>query len=521
MQPKRKAWSKPCAALLAGALGLLSPAAQAANHREAPITAIDQKADITDVYAFVSYDDPDSVTMIMTVDPFQEPSNGPNYAPFDPALLYQIKIDNDNDAVEDITYQFRFSSQLRLPEVFTAFVGAGDGLSHPAGAPKDLSGQVPTGLLVPPAVTSLSSPGLGYRQRYTVTRVLGQGASARRSVISGRRALFAVPSNAGPRTMPNYEALVNQGTYLLASGIRVYTGSADDAFWLDLGATFDSLNFRSLSALPGGLLTPEQDADDTQNFNSDDFSGFNVNAIAIQVPIAQLTRTGRKEPPDSRAATLGIWATTSRPRVTTLGRPGAPATYSRDHMQIQRMGNPLINEVIIGTGAKDRFSQSQPKGDVQFARFALDPLLARLINALYSVPVPDAPRTDLLPLVTYAPPIAAEGTPPGPVADLLRLNTGVPPTPRDQIKRLGLLAGDPAGFPNGRRLEDDVTDIALRAVGGVLAGSQFNYPIGDGVNRNDVPYRAVFPYLGLSNSGLESRHVDAGEPGCSQGNCPP
>lgn len=164
----------------------------------------------------------------------------------------------------------------------------------------------------------------------------------------------------------------------------------------------------------------------------------------------------------------------------------------------------------------------EPHRDSQFANFFLDPLLARVINAATGgvVAIPTPPRTDLLPLVTYAPPIAAPGTPAGPVADLLRLNTGVPATPPDKINRLGLLAGDAAGFPNGRRLQDDVVDIALRAVAGVL-NPQFNRApnnqLGDGVNVNDVPYRNEFPYFGDAPSGRDRRHLDPGEPGCTAG----
>jgi hypothetical protein len=183
--------------------------------------------------------------------------------------------------------------------------------------------------------------------------------------------------------------------------------------------------------------------------------------------------------------------------------------------QIQRLGNPLINELIIGTGSKDFWSMSQPINDSQFANFDLDPLLARVLNAIYGIAIPTPPRTDLLPLVTYAPPIAPAGTAAGPIADMLRLNTGVPPTPLASRKRLGLLAGDAAGFPNGRRLTDDVVDIASRAVAGILAGPQYNYRIGDGVNAPDVPPQETFPYVHYAYSGRDSRHISPGDPtGC-------
>jgi hypothetical protein len=497
---------------------------RAANHREAPLTALDPKADITDYYAFVSYDDPNKVTFILSVDPLLEPANGPNYFPFDPDIRYSIKIDNDNDAVEDISFEFRFNTELRLPGVFTGFVGAGNGIFAPANAPKDLNGVKPptSAIVVPPAITSLDGPGsvgLGIRQSYTVTMVKGPSSRpSQRIELTGGQPLYAVPSNVGPRTMPDYPALARQGIYSLGNGIRVFAGTTDDAFWIDLGATFDSLNFRATGFALPGVLMDGQEADDTRNFASDTVSGYNVNSIAIEVPISMLTRTGTKVAATNPAATIGTWGVTSRQRVRVLpGTPGRETQNQGPWVQIQRMGNPLFNEVIIGTGYKDKFSMSEPKDDAQFANFALDPLLARVLNSIYGIPVPDAPRTDLLPLVQYVPPIAAPGTTAGPVADLLRLNTGVPPTAASARKRMGLLAGDAAGFPNGRRLSDDVTDISERAVAGILAGGAFaGFPynrIGDGVNTNDEPYQETFPYLGYAWDGRNSRHINPGEAG--------
>ena len=181
------------------------------------------------------------------------------------------------------------------------------------------------------------------------------------------------------------------------------------------------------------------------------------------------------------------------------------------------MANPLIDSLIIPLGSKDLWSMSQPVNDSQFSSSYLDPQIARLFNAIYGIAIPTPPRTDLLPFLTYAPPIAAPGTPAGPVADLLRLNTGVPPTPMASRKRLGLLAGDAAGFPNGRRVSDDVTDILDRAFAGILAGPVYNYLLGDGVNTNDVPYQETFPYVAWSQSGRQRRHIDPGEAGCTMG----
>ena len=250
-------------------------------------------------------------------------------------------------------------------------------------------------------------------------------------------------------------------------------------------------------------------------------SGYAVNTIAIEVPVSLLTRTGAVEAANSPAATIGVWGTTSRAR-TTVRRSPLPAVSSGSFQQIQRMGNPLINELLIGTAFKDRFSMDQPKNDSQFADFFLDPTLARLLNALTAgaITIPTPPRLDLLPLVLYAAPIAASGTPPGPIADMLRLNTGVPPTPAASANRLGLLGGDRAGYPNGRRLMDDVVDISLRVVAGVLIPAfniSPNNRLGDGVNVNDAPYRTSFPYLANAPSGRDRRHIDPAEPGCTAG----
>jgi hypothetical protein len=506
---------QPMLASLLAAL-ITIPTGFSANHREAPITALDHKADITDVFAFRSYTTAGStavpmVTLIMCVDPFQEPATGPNWWPFDPDILYSIRIDNNNDAVEDIVFQFRFQTEQRLPNLFQAYAGAGAGITAPSNSPP----PVPQGtLIVPPQITSFSSAGLGTRQSYNVTMIKG-GVS---TPITGGGSFFVVPANVGPRTM-DYNALFNAATYSTSmANVKVFAGSVDDPFWIDLGGAFDTLNLRS--AVNGGVLTPAQDAA-LQNFASDTVSGYAVNAIAIEVPVSMLTRTGAVEAANSPAATIGIWATTSRPRLTTRRAP-LPAESAGSWSQIQRMGNPLINELLIGTGFKDRFSMDQPRNDAQFASFFLDPALARVLNAATggAVAIPSPPRLDLLPLVTYAPPIAAPGTTHGPIADLLRLNTGVAPTPPANSSRLGLLGGDGAGYPNGRRLYDDVTDISLRAVAGVLNPSFNKFPnnvLGDGVNVNDAPYRTSFPYLANAPSGRDRRHIDPGEPGCTAG----
>ena len=501
---------------LLAALAAALPA-HSANHREAPITALDHKADITDVYAFRSYGTADAtpkVTLIMGVDPLLDPANGPNWFPFDEEIVYEIKIDNNHDAVEDLGFEFRFTTEQRLTGLFQVYAGAGGGISTPANSPA----PVPPGTaLVPPRIDSFDDAGLGQRQRYALTLIeYRNGKSIKRTALGS--GLDAVPANVGPRTM-DYRALFNAAIHSLPNNVKAFAGTTDDAFWIDLGGAFDTLNTH---AFP--VLNAAQDAA-AANIAADTVSGYAVNSIAVEVPVALLTRTKAVEPASAPAATIGVWATTSRPRVTVRRSP-LEAVGSGGYRQVQRMGNPLINELLVGTGFKDRFSMDVPKNDAQFANFFLDPTLARIVNAAFAgaVAIPTPPRTDLLPVVTYAPPIAAAGTPAGPVADLLRLNTGVAPTPAATASRLGLLGGDAAGFPNGRRVFDDVTDVALRlVVGGVLAAPFDGFSadvggrLGDGVNVNDTAYRETFPYLGDSPSGRDRRHIDPGEAGCTAG----
>jgi len=505
-------------AITAGATAVsLSFITLASNHREAPITALDEKADITDLYAFVSYGPnqppntpPEKVTLILCVDPLLEPANGPTHFPFDPSILYELHVDNDQDAIADRTIQFRFQTEYRLPGVYTGLAGVG-----PNGANDPNNGN----LVVPPRITTFDNPGLNLHQTYEALVIDRQNGTKWALALPNNAAFEVVPCNAGPRTM-DYEALFAQGTYQTTGGISVFAGTVDDPFWIDLGAAFDTANFRLLGSGVPGVLTATEDAS-TVNLASDTVSGYAVNAIAIEMPIELLTASGQIEPPDSPRAVLGVWGTTSRQRVTVRRSPD-PALNSGPWRQVQRIGNPLINELIVGIGFKDRFSMDRPRNDSQFASFFLDPPIAHIVEALYggALAIPAPPRLDLLPLVTYAEPIAPPGTPSGPIADLLRINTGVPATPPMSASRLGLIGGDPAGYPNGRRLFDDVVDITLRVgVGGVLAApftgynADVNGRLGDGVNVNDATYRSAFPYLASCPDGRNRRHVDPGEPG--------
>ena len=472
----------------------------ASSHREAPISALDHSADVTDWYAFVSYDHPDRVTMILNVDGFLEPSNGPNYFPFDPNVRYEMKVDNNRDGVEDITFQFRFKTEIRQPGVFTGYVGGIGGI---------------------PPITSLAGPGsegLSLRQTYSVTMVKN-GVS---TDLTDGQALYAVPTNVGPLTMPEYQQLFKQGIYDLGKGVRVFAGTVDDPFYIDLGAAFDSLNFRMGV---GGVMPAAEDADDTHNYASDSVAGFNVNSIVLEVPITMLTVDGQLHPAGDKNAVIGTYGATSRQRIT-IRRKNGKLDSEGQWRQVNREGNSLINELIIGTGFKDRFSVDDPENDKQFANFFLDPLLAHLYASILGIPIPPAPRTDLLPLVQYTGPICPGCGPNdgGPIADLLRLNTGIPPTPVGKQKRLGFLAGDLAGFPQGRRPIDDVVDIASRAVVGILADPvKFGARVGDGVNTNEDGYGATFPYVLPAHSGRNSHHTGPGQKGCTgqpSGVCP-
>jgi hypothetical protein len=473
----------------------------ASSHREAPITALDRAADITDWYTFINYNNPSKVVMILNVDPLLEPANGPNYFPFDPNIVYAMHVDNNNDGIaDDISFEFRFTTEIRLPGVFTGEVGGIAGI---------------------PPITSLDgagSEGLNLRQHFTVA-MIKNGVS---TDLTGGRSLFAVPSNVGPRTMPGYSSLFQQGIYDLGTGVRVFAGTVNDPFFIDLGAAFDSLNFRMGI---GGVLSPAVDADDKHNYAPDAVSGYNVNSIVLEVPITMLTVDGKTHSAGDKRAVIGTYGTTSRPVVTV--RRASAGTSSSEFAQVQRMGNPLINELIIGTGSKDKFSMDEPENDAQFANFVLHPLLADIFASI-GIPVPSGDRTDLLPLVQYMAPICPGCGPGdrGAIADLLRLNTGIPSTPPAKQKRLGVLAGDFAGFPNGRRPVDDVTDIASRVVAGILVDPlKFGTRIGDGVNTDgdNLGFHNSFPFVRPALSGRNSHHVGPGQPGCTglvSGLCP-
>jgi len=477
------------AAAFCGA-ALASAGAFAASHREAPLIANDPTADNTDFYMFRSWTNPANVVFIMNVIPAEEPSAGPNYFNFGDDVLYRINVDTNADGADDLTYEVRFKTELRGP----------------------LTGlQLPLSYVALPPITALDgtgSEGLILRQQYTVTQVRGNAR-----IDLGTKPMFAVPSNVGPLTMPNYEALAAQGIYTLANGGKVFAGQRDETFYIDLGATFDTLNLRRTPP----VLTALEDADDNHNaFGTDMLSGFNVNTIAIEVPISSVTANPN--------GFIGAYASTSRHKVRVLrDAQSNDPVESGPQVQMSRMANPLVNEVIIGTGSKDRWNATDPDAETQFVDFYLNSRLATAINLRFGTAIPTTNRTDLVNVLLKYPSQPQSGTCGGnDCAELLRLNLSVAPTPPASQRRLSVLAGDPAGWPNGRRPNDDVTDIALRVVAGKLIGTpEGNLALGDGVNFNigaegsNVTANGiytVFPYLPTPHDGRNRRHIDCGEP---------
>jgi hypothetical protein len=337
----------------------------------------------------------------------------------------------------------------------------------------------------------------------------------------------AVPSNVGPATFKNYEDLASQGIYTdSATGITVFAGQRAETFYIDLGAVFDTVNLRRF--LP--LLTPAEDADDSKDpFGINRFSGTNVNSIAIEIPIARITKDGKAAEQTSNPL-IGMYASTSRQKIKILGNNGKVRTEG-PLVQVSRLANPLVNELIINTSSKDFWNAEEPEDEAQFQEFYKNPSVAQALALIFNVPVTATPRTDLMRLLLKYPGQPLAGNNCGyPCSELLRLNLSVAPTLPENQKRLGGLAGDAAGFPNGRRPNDDVTDIAIRVVGGAnyiaaLVGDGVNFLGGaPGAGTNDGPgYGAIpgnrldvtangiakeFPYLPTPFDGRGRRHID-------------
>jgi hypothetical protein len=425
---------------------------KASSHREAPLIADDPTADNTDLYAFRSPDKPDTITIISNVLPGEDPAAGPNYYRFSASARYNIYIDRNGDARPDVTYRFQFRNR---------------------------AGQLFLGNTV---------------QDYTVTRI----ADGRSQVVA-RGA--TPPNNIGLKSTPNYRSLAAAGVLAMEGGGSVFAGQREDAFFGDIGAIFDLLALRKGTGITGG--------------GRDFFAGYAVHALALQIPIAQL---------DDADHTIGVWTSVDRPQlavrnvvrhqrvsvkvgnrtVTRTIRVRRPVVR-REFVQVSRLGNPLVNEVIIPTNRKDEWNRDTPAQESKYEQFYRAPILAAAINQLYPgvLNAVERDRDDLVAvLLTGVPNLNNTGTR---VADMLRLNMSIPPRgPVGTGNRLGVFGGDNAGFPNGRRLEDDVVDIAERAVVGKLKGNARADLLGDGVDANDVPHMGTFPYEADPFSGFQN-----------------
>jgi hypothetical protein len=431
---------------------------RASSHREAPLIADDPVADATDTYAFVSPDKPDTVTLAGNWVPFEEPAGGPNYSHFGDDVRYDFDVDNNGDNVPDVVYQFTFKTTVASGDTFLYNTGP---------------------------IDSIDSKNLNVKQTYTLTQVKGGKPTVLGSNIP------VAPANIGPRSTPNYDALAAQAVKALPDGSTVFAGPRDDPFFVDLGSVFDLLGLRPLNQAHA-IKQPTASG-------VDNLAGYNVHSIVLQVPIANVTANG--DP------VIGVWTSTYRRKDRVAGKDGS-LTSKGQWVQVSRLGMPLVNEVVIPRGKKDRFNASTPAGDAQFLPFVQDPEPAKLIPSLYpGVKVPAAPRKDLVSIfVTGIDGVNKPKTVKG--GEMLRLNTSIKPTPLAQQSRLGLLAGQNDGFPNGRRLVDDVTDIELRALaGGTPFTPDFNISpnnaLTDGVDKNDVAFGGVFPYLAAPHQGYE------------------
>ena len=457
--------------LLLIALAAALPAG-ASSHREAPAIALDPQVDATDLYAFVSPDRPDTVTLIANYVPFEAPYGGPNFYGFAdwPAAEYEIHVDNNGDAVEDLTFLFQFKTETANGGTFLYNTG-------PIGVGPDPKAKNPY-------------TGLNVYQYYRVYLVKG---NAKNGELLGEY-LPVAPNNVGPKSIKDYASLANAAVRDVKEGIKVFAGPRDDPFFVNLGRTFDLLNVDPV--LPGGR---DQDAGKAP----DHLRNFNVHTIALQVPIPLLmgpssSKSGWPVPVDDPSATIGVWTTASRAKMETLKTGGRDV--SGDWVQVSRLGMPLVNEVVIPRSHKDLFNASAPKDDAQFLPFVQSSELAGIINGLFKVKVPANPRNDLVQVfLKGVPKLTEKGMP----CEYLRLNMAVPPSAHPH--RLGLLAGQNDGFPNGRRLGDDVVDIALRVVAGAL-DPKFNVSpnneLGDTVVKNDKPFLASFPYVAPPQDGV-------------------
>ena len=444
----------------------------ASSHAEAPMTSMDRYADNTDVYAFRSLEEGRSgyVTILANFIPFQDPSGGPQFYRFDDTVLYEIHIDNNGDGNPDISYQFQFNTQIVNGDTILGMNAVNEN----------------------GVISSLTDPDYNMPQTYRVRRVDHVRGTGRNPVTVLASGLRTPPANIGPKVTPNYENNLGQpAVYNMGVNSKVFAGQREEGFFIDVGGVFDALNFRSIG-MSGGVQS---------------LQGKNVSTIAIEIPIEQLTRS-HAIPVNSTAddAVIGVYSTASRQSTRVLN-PGQ-TVYEGPWRQVSRLGNPLVNEVVVPLRTKDAFNASKPTDDAALVPAILDPELSRLMQLVFGIALPPPPRNDLAQIFALGIPVNSVTGPnyttviQGTTSphEYLRLNVGIPITPIANISRLGILGGDAAGFPNGRRPQDDIVDIELRALAG---GTPFtpatnvapNNTLGDGVSQNEVAFLSRFPYL--------------------------
>jgi hypothetical protein len=454
------------------------------SHREAPEISKDPVADSTDVYAFVSPKRPQYVTLIANFIPLQQPDGGPNFYEFGDDVLYEIHVNNRGDATRDVSFQFKFSTRIRNENTFLYNTGP---------------------------ITTIGSPNWNRPQFYTLTRVDWKGAEKNKETVLGS-GLRVPPVNVGVRSTPDYAKLSAQAVHDVKQGIRVFCGQRADAFHVDLGSVFDlgalrPLNQAHLISMP--------------NMNGvNAVQSYNVHTIALEIPIRQLTRDGSvPTDPSSATAVIGMWATASRRKSRIFDADTGKYVSHGPWEQVSRLANPLFNEVLVPMAQKDEWNATPPWEDKRFAKYVNKPELQGLLPVLYPGAFPNLakytkPRADLNAVLLTGIP---SGVVPGfqnftgaVEADMLRLNMAIPPSSKPND--LGLVAGDAAGWPNGRRVDDDVVTVALRAVAGLtlpLVDPSYTpdgaaSAVADGTTNTNAATTDVFPFLGLPGGGYQT-----------------
>jgi hypothetical protein len=476
------------AALCAGAA--IQMPAQASSHREAPFITKQPKVDATDFYMFRSYEPGREgfVTLIANYVPLQDPQAGPNYFQMDPDALYEIHVDNNGDAKEDLTFQFRFNNTNKDTQLTVG--------GKKVSIPLVVNGG---------AIDGPNAAGANVRETYTVNVVRGDRRTGQRSAVanvSGGTTFEKPLDNIGNKSIPNYAAYAAKHVYAVnipgcSTPARMFVGQRKDPFVVNLGETFDLINIKAPAT---------EFSAGAEKAAKDDLAGKNVTSIELEVAASCLTA--------GTDPVIGGWTTASMRQARLLnGMPGSGTGIGASKeggawTQVSRLGMPLVNEVVIGLKDKDRFNSSKPMNDGQFADYVTNPTLPALVEILYGSAGAKAPtnfpRNDLV--AAFLTGVKGLNQPATVTAsEMLRLNTSTPPAAMGKQNRLGVIEGDNAGFPNGRRPGDDVVDIALRVVMGKLCTLNLgcapaDAPAGalhftDGAYVDDSFFTNGFPYL--------------------------